>query len=411
MMKKIVFTIGLFLTTHNAVSGFYDLYDSFVYQPVRNPKNKRIIWSQVSGHYENMRAYNQDGKRQDPLQLFSVSQDSLAALEGFSADSIQGQRLSQIDAASDGVRGILLLNGSLKMNWGFTGGIIIPFMTNWSYRSLIGVYHFSLNNVSILDLTKDQSIEDFRTKQFLTNDIVNNAKILGTGLLLQDWSKTGLGDWMNYFVWEKEFDQERLFLESVKLSLRAGLSISTGKKTDPDYLLEFSYGNDGSVGVPFGAALQFSINDYISCGLDFELLYLFGKTQVIRLKTSENQTEPLLFAKEFVYKEPGMQQRLDMYAQFSDSKKQVVVTIGYHYHKKGDDTITIQSANFSNLIAHRAISLQDSTAHHAIVALALDGSSWSSPVSAQCNLFAKVPFNGSNRLVGSTVGVGLGINF
>jgi hypothetical protein len=157
--------------------------------------------------------------------------------------------------------------------------------------------------------------------------------------------------------------------------------------------------------------LQCVINDYISCGLDFELMYLFGRTRVGRLKVSGNQTEPLLFAKASLYKEPGMQQRLDLYAQISDAKKRFFLTIGYHYHKKGDDTITIQSANFLNEVANRALSLQDSTAHYAMIAVAFDSSQWLKKVSVQTNLFIKTPFNGSNRLVGSTVGFGFGINF
>lgn len=411
MIKKIFFGAMVFFVTQNISAQLYDFYDSFAYMPMINATNKKIFWIQGRMQYKNMQAYNSDNKKTDPLEIFSSLQNSLAALEGFRADSIQAQKLSQIDAFFDGVRGMLLFQGSLKMDWGFSLGVSIPFFNHWSYRSFVAAHSFSLDNFLIADQTKDQSIDDFKTKQLFTNDIEKNASTLGNGLLLKNWKRVGLGDWVNYCVWEKEFAQERLFLQAAKLSLRAGLSIPVGKKVDPDLLLAFAYGNDGSVGIPFGGMLECIINDYISCGLDFELMYLFGATHMRRIKSSDNQTEPLLFAKTSVYKEPGMQQRLDLYTKISDSKKRFFLTLGYHYHKKGDDTIIIQSAPFLNDVANRALSLQESTAHYAIAAIAFDSSAWFKKVSVQSNLFIKAPFNGSNSLVTHSIGFGFGINF
>lgn len=412
MIRKTFFVwTVLFFAIQNMVPGLYDFYDSFAYLPMINPNNKNIVWVQGRMQYKDIYAYNDNGKKIEPLQIFSSFQNALAALEGFPADSIQAQKLSQIDVFSDDFRGRLLLQGLLKMDWGFSLGVSIPFLNHWSYRSYIGVYRFNLDSVTVIDQTKDQSIDDFMTKQLLTNEIEKNAFTLGNGLLLRNWDRTGLGDWINYCVWEKEFAQERLFLQAAKLSLRAGLSIPVGNRVDPDHLLAFSHGNDGSVGIPFGAMLECIINDYVSCGLDFELMHLFGTTHMRRIKSSDNQTEPLLFAKAFVYKEPGMHQRLDLYTKISDSKKRFFLTLGYHYHKKGDDTIIIQSAPFLNDVANRALSLQESTAHYAIAAIAFDSSAWFKKVSVQSNLFIKAPFNGSNTLVASSIGFGLGINF
>jgi hypothetical protein len=366
----------------------------------------------MSTSYQNAFVYTEGIHKKNPLAVFNVDESAINSLKGFPVDSAQNQLLSLLNTTDDGVRGQLLFDGDMKMNFGCVLGGVYNFAEHWYLRVLLGIYSYELKNFSITDKTQLKTVEDIRTKELLTNNIKTVARTIGKGLLLEDWTRTGLSDLTTYVVWENSFAQEGLLLKNIDVDIRVGLSLPTAKRSNPDLLVAESFGNDGASSFLFGASLC-SQCTYFSFGFDIELTYIFGKMVEQRIKTSRDQTDLLLLQKNKVFKEFGMNQRFDIYIQAHDENKRICGTIGYHYFKHGDDNLTVKNGQFSSRTANHARSLDDFTAHHLMFNLACNPEEWLcyQDYFPQFNLYAKVPFNGKNVIVSSTIGFGVSINF
>lgn len=406
-----IWSLWLCIVVFSIYPSFYDIYDSSVYALTISSAKRYNVWVQGLTNYQKMHAYDEHGKKQKALHVYNEYEDALAALEGFSSSSIQGQLLHAINAFSTETRGKLLFDGSLRMSMGLHLGCQVQFFEDWSWRSQLGLYRYALDHLTVTDQTKRQSLEDLRTINYLTGDIINNAKVYGSSLQLSDWATFGVGDWVNYMVWNHNFEQYKLFLTNVGIELRAGLILPTGKKENPNRIMEYGYNYGGSWGIPLGALLHFDINSYCGTGLDFELTYLFNTVNTYRFKISRNQTELLLFGIGEGLRQFGLQQRLDLYVQVHDERKSCIGTLGYHYHKKGSDTLTISDERYVNKYANQSLALYDSTSHHLMVALSVDGSQWCDTVVPSGGIVVKIPVNGSNRIVQSTIETALGISW
>ncbi len=62
--------------------------------------------------------FNDDSMRVNPFAIWSVDQNALAMLQGFGADSELTQLRNALDAADDGLRGHVLFQGDMQLDWG-----------------------------------------------------------------------------------------------------------------------------------------------------------------------------------------------------------------------------------------------------------------------------------------------------
>lgn len=357
--------------------------------------------------------FNVNGDPTNVLTIWDCNQDALAMLNGFPADSIIGQKNIEVDAFDNGVRGHFDVCGKLYQNWALALSARYFFWENLCLGLYLPFYSLELKSNPWQDLTQDNTAEDLRVKELLTNDIYRNVCQLGSGLNLRGWKRTGPGDLVALIEFFKDYPQRRPMLKNVGLHGRVGFNFPTGVRQNEDLTFAVPFGYDGATGFFGAGGFDILISDVLECGVDVELLHLFGTTKQRRIKTDVNQTELLLLEKLCTYKDNGLVQRFNLYAQIIDLLGPVSLKVGYQFFKQDDSEIAFSDCTFPISVANTAKSLQEWTMHHIFLIANYDFSyyckeRWYNPyVSA----YARIPLHGRNIALIPTVGAVFAINF
>jgi hypothetical protein len=389
----------------------HPLYDILL-QP-ESDSNHNIFMMNAFG-VKKAEGYALHGHRDNVFTLWSATESTLNMLQGFDPTSAIGQLATLVNATDDGTRGHVLLNGDLKMPF---AGLIGGWFRVAEHVRLIAYlpwYHTTLENFTITDLTASNNAQDARTKQYLTNNLAAVVFQLGDGLSLQNWKRTGIGDAVIYTQYERHFPQDKPFLKDVYLNGRLGLSLPTGKRIDEDKLFADSFGNDGSVAIPFAGGIELQLGAYFKTGLDIELTHIFSSNRNRRIKTSKDQTEFLLLEKIAANKDYGMDQQFDLYIESFDLPSGLACTLTYQYFKHGDDQLSLKTNTFSSSVANTAFTLEDYTAHQILINVAYDFAALMPEYSRaipQVALLARIPFNGKNVALTKMVGFTISVDF
>lgn len=347
------------------------------------------------------------------LQVYQDTQDALAAFKGFAPSSplaLFGQQFNRDD--DDGIRGHLVPTADLelKANLIFSARYYFP-------QDIILAVHvpflvMELHNVQWRDLTGTVRAEDRRVRELLTDQFVSTIRRLAN-LDLTGWQRSGFGDVVVMGQWLRDFPQPKPLLKNVRLNGRLGLTLPTGVKRDEDRLFAIPFGNDGSVGIVFGAGIDLRFGSMLKAGGDIELLHLFGSTRDRRIKIDPGQTDLLFLAKDRVFKEFGWTQQFNLYVQAWRFYRGFSFKVDYEYTKHFEDKVWLSNAAFDPIIANSAQSLQESTMHGVILNLAYDFSQdlCDPVVGPYISFFGKVGFNGKRAIIGNTFGVALSLSF
>lgn len=350
----------------------------------------------------------------NPLQILSPTQDALAMLNGFPADSPITELSDLINATDDGIRGNFVTTGKFNMNWTFAITGRYFFHENICLSAYLPFYGVSLTNVNWNDLTQDVSAEDVTVKELLTSKIFTVAENFGC-LNLCNWDRKGAGDTLVWVEFFKDFKQnERPMLKEVDLNGRIGFNLPTGKRQDENLVMAVPFGYDGAYGIIGGAGIDVQLADVMQLGLDVELLHLFGNTRDRRIKTDVNQTELLLLAKVPTYRDWGLYQRFNLYAQVYNMWG-ASLKLGYQFFKHDSDTISFSTCTYSTNVANTATSLQEWVMHHIYVVGDYDFSEWFSLKDHHAvpylSAYARIPFKGKNITLVPVIGANISINF
>lgn len=351
------------------------------------------------------------------LQIWQPKQDAFSMVQGFAPTSTIGQLLTSLQGAGvtgAGNQGKFTVTGDLSL---FKG--IFALRYQLPHNLVIGLhlplYHTKLCNVNWLELTGEVTAADLFLRQNLTGDnFFTNVNTLGDGLLLQGYSRTGVGDLTAMLEWFKDLPQKKALLSNVRLNARFGLSFPTGKKKDEDQLFSIPFGLDGSVGLIAGGGLDLSLRYYLQAGIDVAFLHQFSHVKKRRIKTHEDQTDLLLLQKEESIKDPGFSQRFTLYLEGHKFYKGFSLRLAYQFWKHGEDKICLLSNDFSTEVANTAEHLDDWTIHNFVFTLnhdfcgCFDEYSWVEP---EFSFFYKLPFNGRRSVLAHTLGAQLTFSF
>jgi len=347
------------------------------------------------------------------LRIWDKSQNAIKMLDGFCPESTIGQMRTRIDANDDGVRGHYLVCGDLDVKAKLEFSWWFYFYEHFSLSFHLPYFYMQLKNVVWQEQTKSITADDFRVKQYLTNNFIKNVCDLGC-LDICGWTRHGVGDLLVLLEWMRNFPQPKKFLKNVRLSARAGLTLPSGKRTDEDKIFAFAFGNDGATGLLVGGGLDLNLGDYLKGGLDVQILYPFGNTKCRRIKTHCDQTELLLLRKVDAFKEFGITQRFNLYLEIFKPFGGLSLKSGYQYMRHSEDFLYIRTGEFSNVIANSAESLEEWTMHSLIFNLNYDfftGQEDERTVHPYFAIFAKIPFNGMRVAMERTVGLMLSVDF
>ena len=360
------------------------------------------------------KAFDGDNCRTNALRIWNPDQNSLAMLNGFDDNKSIGKKRIELDADDDGTRGHFLVCGDLKNRFSGMFAARSFFKDTWSLSAYLPLYSYELKDVCWQDQTKNISDEDARVKEFLTNDFFANVNELGNCLDLTGWKRTGVGDLTLLLEWFGDYPQAKQLLRNVRVNWRLGISLPTGLREDTDRVFAFPFGNDGAVGVPFGVGLDLHFAFYVRAGFDIQLTHVFGNTRTRRIKTSEDQTDLLLLKALRVYKDFGLTQQFNLYAQLYKIFKGFSFLVGYQFLKHGKDEIALcPGADFSSETANKADYLKEWLIHQIVVRADYDiGVHFNDPiVYPRLSLFAQLPFNGKRAAVTSNIGITLAFDF
>lgn len=348
------------------------------------------------------------------MQIWGQTQDALSMLDGFPANSKIGQLNALINAPDDGIRGHFLVDGDLRMNWTFAMSARYFFWQHFSLSAYVPFYGLELKSVCWQDQTQENNADDLRVKEFLTNDIFQIAADLG-GLNLHGWKREGPGDLLVQIEFYKEFPQiNRPMLKQVDISGRLGFNIPTGKKQNENLLFAVPFGYDGAAGILGGAGIDLCVVNIMKLGVDVELLHLFGHAQCRRVKTAPGQTDLLFLQTLKSYKDYGLYQRFNLYAQVTSPENTLGVKLGYQFFKHNRDTIAFDSCAFSATIANTARGLDEWIMHHLYVVADYDAGkhlsdcAWAHPY---ISAYARIPLRGTNIALIPSIGVNITLSF
>jgi hypothetical protein len=416
MTQKITKIIWLALSISFACQSMNLLlrpYDTLIRPEVHLDRCAELaIWAEAG--IRPAKGFDGDGAPVNVLRIWDSTQDALAMLDGFPDTSPITQLRNALDAADDGIRGHLLFDGKLHLDFGGAFGARWYFLPHAWITTYLPYYRVRLTDVTFQDLTQSKTAADLRVKELLINNLATVVNNFGDGLSLNGWKRTGLGDLNLMVEWLFNFPQKRPLLTNVEIDGRVGFTLPTGLKANPDLLFAFPFGYDGAVGILYGGGLTVSLGCQFKAGFDVQLLHLFGNTRPRRIKTAVDQSELLLLAKTPVYIDYGLTQRFNLFVQAYHVVGGLSLLAGYQFLKRGEDSLALNTCQFSTAIAQTAVTLEDWILHSAEFNLHYDfdvhmcPDSWIAP---QASLFARVPFNGKRAVAFTTVGVMLAADF
>jgi hypothetical protein len=414
-MKKNVIHFLCLLISLNTTHAWYfysPLHDHLLLPSFDSTKKSVfIIGAGSTGHAQ---AHTHHGTSDNPFSLWNCSESTITMLHGFDGTSMIGQLVQRVNAHDDGIRGHIVLHGNYQITYGLLYGMFVPIAHGWSFLCTLPQYHAKLSDIYVQDLTQQQTVEDVRVKQLLTDPLRSVLNTYGSGLSIDPWHKTGVGDLSCYMQWEHYFPQQKPMLKNVLLNARAGIQLPIAQHISTNKMLSHSFGNDGAWALPIGGKLKLYLGDYFAVGLDAELTYILNQKVTRRVKTAKEQTELFLLYKTKPHVDFGMNQQFELFAQACIEQYGLKTTLAYQYFKHGDDILSPCSLSTDAQIINNAQSLYEITAHHVIINTEWNiaksfNISWK--VEPVVTLFAKIPFNGKNTLLNTFIGSSLSIQF
>lgn len=359
------------------------------------------------------KGFNSSSHQVNAAQILYKKESSLAMLNGFQSDSNIGKKRIQVDAEDDGVRGRLTARANLNVDFGCTLAVRRTLPHNILFGIYIPFYTIRLKNIFWCDHTKNESSQDVRVHEYLTDNIGQNVCDLGN-LDIGPWRRTGLGDISIVADWLQDFIQSQPVLRNVRLNGRLGLTLPTGKKENINKILAFPFGYNGTVAMIFGGGLNLSLGSYTHAGFDVEVRALFGNTTCQRIKIDTCQTELLLLQKARVYNDYALEQQYTLYTELYDLIPHTSCRLAYQFFKRGDSAISIYGNCFSETIANNAEQLQERNWHEILATLTYDFGHIAKEQThtiPSLSLFAEIPFKGKRVIVCPGLGISMNIDF
>ena len=361
----------------------------------------------------NAKGYNPCSCSVNIAQIWQAEENALAMLNGFDAQSAIGQERIRVDAIDDGVRGQFDVFANLNVDFGCTLAARRALPHNIMLGIYMPVFTMQLKNVHWIDKTKDETAEDIRVHEYLTDHLAGQVSSLGC-LNIGSWRRTGLGDMSIVADWLQDFVAAQPVLRNVRINGRLGLTLPTGKRENINEILAIPFGYNGAVTMIFGGGLNLALGSYIHIGFDVELREIFGNTSCQRIKTDLGQTELLLLQKASVYTDYGMEQQYTLYGELYDLVPHTSCKLAYQFFKRGDSLVSLYGNCFSNAIANTAERIQERNWHEILATATYDFAYLTREyvrAIPSLSLYAEIPFRGKRVAVCPILGAIVNVDF
>jgi hypothetical protein len=408
------FLVGSFLLPAGPL-GFLEPYNFMIESEPLLPKQK-WQWNFLTQSCFDTTSFNFDGNQVNALQIYEPAQDMLGLFQGIGLESQFNQLVNSIAAGSGGG-----VNNSQNGLFTPTGNFSVyqvaflssyKFHNNCYFKVALPVYNLKLSDV-VWDYTgNNETFSGQQIQDELVSSFLQDAQNI-FGLHLSGWQTSGLGDLALLLDYIGDYPQGRTVLRNVRVHARLGLTFPTGLVANENWLMSQPLGNDGSMTMPFGGGLDINLGRYFQCGFRGQFSYIWGNEKLRRVPTFAGQTTLLFPTVMSTFKNYGITQTFDLYAQIYNAYAGLSLKLAYEYYFKTQDNISINRPGYNYNLLQSDLTLEEITRHNMIVLLSFDSGFLEKhdKIHPQVGLFFNMPFNGSLATLASTVGVQLSLDW
>jgi len=422
-MKKNILILTLMMITPLLKStplGFLKPFN-FMIEPepvvaMYNIKNSaKFQWGIMTQLSYDTNSFDEDGNLVNAMQIYETQQNVLGLYQGTGTSDKSSQFINSLAGGSGGgvnnsENGLFTPTGDFNgSQFAFFGTYM--FHNHCFFKFALPVYKVQLSNVTWAYTGNNTTFAGQAIETELVNDFISDAKNL-FGLNLSNWNEAGIGDLLMLLDYICDFPQGRTLLRNVRVHGRLGLTFPTGFVAS-DNVMSVPFGADGSMTLPFGGGLDINLGRYFQCGFRGEFSYIWGNEMLRRVPSFKQQTSLLFPQLVPTYKDYGITQLFNLYAQAYGIAKGLSFKVAYEYYNKGVDTISVDRSGFNYELLNTNKRLDEMTTHNMIFFLSFDSGFLEKrdKIHPQASIFLNLPFNGSFATLASSVGMQLSLDF
>lgn len=418
MKNKILVILSLLIADsvlQAAPLGFVEPYNFMIEaEPIYG--KSRFQWTMLTElSYDNV-SFDEQGHKVNALQIYEPEQNLLGLFQGLGNASQFNQLVNSLAGGSGG--GVNNTENGMFTPTGTFDGSQVAFLASYMFHQhcyfkvSVPVYKINLTGVDWVYSGNNDTFAGQAIQSQLVNSFAANA-LQDFNLSIGDWSQTGFGDMTMLLDYICDYPQGRSVLRNVRVHLRLGLSFPTGVQADENQIMSIPFGNDGSVGLPFGGGLDINLGRYFQCGFRGQFLYLWGNAKLRRVHSFPSQTTLLIPQVTMAYKEYGFIQQFDLYVQAYNIIGGLSLKLAYEYYRKAQDQLAVNVPGFNYSQINSDLRLDEQTRHNCIAMLSFDSAFLKdcNRLHPQAEIFVNIPFNGSFTSLLSTVGLQLALDF
>jgi len=395
--------------------GFLEPYNFMIEAEPIFGKSK-FQWTVLTELSYDSQSFNEDGDVVNALQIYEPQQNVFGLFQGLGNASKFNQFVNSLAGGAGG--GVDNGENGLFTPTGTFDGAQVAFLASYLFHEhcyfkiAVPVYKINLTNVNWEYTGNDDTFAGQAIQTELINSFTTQA-LQDFNLSVGDWQETGLGDVTMLLDYICDYSQGRTLLRNVRIHLRLGLTLPTGVVANENQIMSVPFGNDGSVGLPFGGGLDINLGRYFQCGFRGEFLYLWGNEKLRRVTNFPGQTSLLTPQVTMTYKEYGFIQQFDLYVQAYNVAGGLSAKLAYEYYKKGQDQISVQAPGFNYTLMNTSPRLDEETRHNLIAMVSFDSAFLHKcdKIHPQAEIFVNMPFNGSFTSLLSSVGLQMTLDF
>ena len=416
--RKFLMITGLIMTgslLYAGPLGFLEPYNFMIESEPVTPKSK-WQWNFQTQTSFDMQSFDAEGLSVNALQIYEPQQNLLGLFQGLGTQSQFNQLVNSLAGGAGG--GVNNSQNGLFTPVGDFSGYQTAFLGSYKlhqncyFKISLPVYNLQLSNVNWTYTGNNTTFSGQQIETELVNSFMTDAQN-NFDLSLGGWKRSGLGDLACLFDYIADNPQGRTLLRNVRVHFRLGLTFPTGLLADENQLMSQPLGSDGSVTMPFGGGLDINLGRYFQCGFRGQFSYIWGNEKMRRVPTFTTQTTLLLPEVVSTFKNYGMTQTFDLYAQAYNPFAGLSFKVAYEYYFKAQDSISVLLPGFNYQLLQTDLSLDEITRHNMICLLTFDSAFLKKydKIHPQVGVYLNLPFNGSLTTLASTVGVQLSLDW
>ena len=418
MKNKILIILSLMIAeslVQAAPLGFLEPYNFMIEAEPIYGKSRFQLTALTELSYDN-RSYDANGNEVNALQIFEPQQNLLGLFQGLGNSSKFNQLVNSLAGGSGG--GVNNSQNGMFTPTGTFDGAQVAFLGAYQFhphcyfKVAVPIYKINLTNVNWQYSGNNATFAGQAIQTELVNSFAQEA-LADFDLSIGNWSETGFGDVTMLLDYICDYPQGRPLLRNVRVHLRLGLTVPTGVLANENQIMSIPFGNDGSVGLPFGGGLDINLGRYFQCGFRGEFLYLWGNEKLRRVQDFPSQTSLLIPQVVMAYREPGFVQQFDLFVQAYNFAGGLSLKFAYEYFRKAPDFMSVNVPGFDYSLINTGLPLDEETRNNMIFMLSFDSAFLKdcAPLHPQASIFVNMPFNGSLTTLVSAVGLQLALDF